>query len=157
MGQCQTIVPKITTEGTWRGFGYSMFLDHDISKYTQSNSELSPGWHLFIHDIRENFTGKKIRFLFAYIHQLNRKLLLRHRNQYADIGSRRIHVHKSERGNRNQVDGTTFQKKSVRQQVHQRWLTQCRAMRGAMLLASSDRANKVSWTVDDGFGCAVVQ
>lgn len=58
MGQCQTIVPKITTEGTWRRFGYSMFLDHDISKYTQSSSELTPGWHLFIHDIRENFTGK---------------------------------------------------------------------------------------------------
>lgn len=79
MGQCQTIIPKITTDGTWKSDGYSMVLHHDISKYADSNGVVPPGWHLFIHEVRENFTGAKTNQKWFYFHLhhdlITRKLL----------------------------------------------------------------------------------
>lgn len=58
LGQCQTIVPLVATDGSWKSYGFSMILHHDISTINDSTSDIPPGWHMFIHEPKENFTGK---------------------------------------------------------------------------------------------------
>lgn len=58
LGQCQTIKPLITTIGSWRSFGYSIALTHDVNSSKDTPTQDPPGWHLYIHDPKEKFSGK---------------------------------------------------------------------------------------------------
>lgn len=54
-GRCYTLMPLVTTEKSWKSYGYSIFLKHTESEQTDL---YVPGWHLFIHESKETFTGK---------------------------------------------------------------------------------------------------
>uniref|UniRef100_A0A1B0AS74 Uncharacterized protein n=1 Tax=Glossina palpalis gambiensis TaxID=67801 RepID=A0A1B0AS74_9MUSC len=56
-GRCFTMRPRILLQRATKNSGYSMILTHHIqSDHQYFYYETEPGWHLFIHDSRENFT-----------------------------------------------------------------------------------------------------
>ncbi len=57
-GQCHTMSPKVMTRRSWKNYGYSLILTHTMEATDETNSENDPGWHVFIHEPKENFTGK---------------------------------------------------------------------------------------------------
>ena len=59
MGRCHTIRPKISLKRANRMAGYSIMLQHHLTKEEIATRyfENPPGWHIYIHDMRENFTG----------------------------------------------------------------------------------------------------
>ncbi|XP_062551382.1 uncharacterized protein LOC134216530 isoform X4 [Armigeres subalbatus] len=57
MGQCFTLNPLTTTTHSWKDYGYSVLLQHDIKDETYYLGEELPGWHVFIHDPTEGFAG----------------------------------------------------------------------------------------------------
>lgn len=57
-GQCHTFIPKKATRQSWKNHGYSLILTHTMEATDETNSENSPGWHIFIHEPKETFTGK---------------------------------------------------------------------------------------------------
>ncbi|KAI9585945.1 hypothetical protein GQX74_001792 [Glossina fuscipes] len=60
-GRCFTMRPRILLQRATKNSGYSMILTHHIqSDHQYFYYETEPGWHLFIHDSTENFTGIKI-------------------------------------------------------------------------------------------------
>lgn len=60
-GQCHTIMPLITTRGSWKTYGYSLVLLHDLWTIDDTLGEKEPGWHIFMHEPKENFTGEKYK------------------------------------------------------------------------------------------------
>lgn len=52
------MLPKKTTRQSWKNHGYSLILTHTMEATDETNSENSPGWHVFIHESKETFTGK---------------------------------------------------------------------------------------------------
>lgn len=56
-GQCHTMKPKVTTRRSWKNHGYSLILTHTMEATDETKSENIPGWHLFLHEEKENFTG----------------------------------------------------------------------------------------------------
>lgn len=59
MGRCFTVNPLIKTRGAWKTFGYSIMLEHNLTDHSQSLTTINPGWHLFIHEDSEKFSGKR--------------------------------------------------------------------------------------------------
>lgn len=59
MGRCHTIRPKKELSRVSKKGGYSIMLKHHIfpDENTHFYYENPIGWHIFIHDQRENFTG----------------------------------------------------------------------------------------------------
>ncbi|KAG4070914.1 hypothetical protein HA402_011140 [Bradysia odoriphaga] len=55
-GQCHTMTPKVTTRRSWKNHGYSLILTHTMEATDETTSENVPGWHVFIHEPKENFT-----------------------------------------------------------------------------------------------------
>lgn len=53
-GRCYTLKPLSQTKGAWKDYGYSILLKHDT---LASTSNVLPGWHLFIHEPSEPFSG----------------------------------------------------------------------------------------------------
>lgn len=60
MGRCYTLNPKIELKRTTRTSGYSLLLTHNIASGSSMEMmlEKNPGWHIYIHDHRHEFTGK---------------------------------------------------------------------------------------------------
>lgn len=59
MGRCYTLRPKYAMKRVSKDVGYSIMLGHNIVKTTSDvDTKSGDGWHIFIHDKRENFTGK---------------------------------------------------------------------------------------------------
>lgn len=59
MGRCYTLRPKMAMKRVSKDVGYSLMLGHNIVQTTSDvDSKSGDGWHIFIHDKRENFTGK---------------------------------------------------------------------------------------------------
>lgn len=59
MGRCYTLRPKIAMKRVSKDVGYSLMLGHNIVQTTSDvDSKSGDGWHIFIHDKRENFTGE---------------------------------------------------------------------------------------------------
>lgn len=56
-GRCYTLKPLSRTKGAWKDYGYSILLKHDGTGL--SNNYL-PGWHLFIHEPSEPFSGTSV-------------------------------------------------------------------------------------------------
>lgn len=50
--------PKVMTRRSWKNHGYSLILTHTMEATDETNSENVPGWHVFLHEEKENFTGK---------------------------------------------------------------------------------------------------
>lgn len=55
-GQCHTLVPLTTTEGSGKNHGYSIMLNQEDTEPAYDGTPA--GWHVFIHERTENFTGK---------------------------------------------------------------------------------------------------
>uniref|UniRef100_A0A1I8NLL2 Uncharacterized protein n=1 Tax=Stomoxys calcitrans TaxID=35570 RepID=A0A1I8NLL2_STOCA len=57
-GRCHTIRPKVPLKRATKDSGYSIMLRHHVpkSEVESENYVTRPGWHLYIHDPRENFT-----------------------------------------------------------------------------------------------------
>lgn len=58
MGLCFTINPLVKTRGAWKDYGYSIMLEHNLTDNSQSLLSSNPGWHVFIHEGSEKFSGK---------------------------------------------------------------------------------------------------
>lgn len=58
MGLCFTVNPLIKTRGAWKDFGYSIMLEHNLTDDSQSLTTINPGWHTFIHEESEKFSGE---------------------------------------------------------------------------------------------------
>ncbi|XP_067622903.1 uncharacterized protein ppk17 isoform X2 [Eurosta solidaginis] len=71
MGRCYTLRPLMELKRTTRSTGYSIMLTHHI----KSKLENSPGWLIYIHDFRHDFTelsvkgAARIEYVFAEIEQ----------------------------------------------------------------------------------------
>ncbi|XP_062551380.1 uncharacterized protein LOC134216530 isoform X2 [Armigeres subalbatus] len=61
MGQCFTLNPLTTTTHSWKDYGYSVLLQHDIKDETYYLGEELPGWHVFIHDPTEGFAENRMQ------------------------------------------------------------------------------------------------
>ena len=60
-GRCHTLRPLKPLQRATRNDGYSIMLTHHLNgteEYTNYDGATPIGWHIFIHDKRENFTGK---------------------------------------------------------------------------------------------------
>lgn len=55
-GRCFTIKPLVQTSQAWKDYGYSVLLKHDENG---SGPSSNPGWHLFLHEPSEPFSGKE--------------------------------------------------------------------------------------------------
>lgn len=66
-GKCHTMKPKVTTRRSWKNHGYSLILTHTMDATDETNSENSPGWHVFIHEPKENFTGEDLYIIIRSI------------------------------------------------------------------------------------------
>ncbi|XP_065356122.1 uncharacterized protein ppk17 [Calliphora vicina] len=77
MGRCHTIRPKISLKRASKSAGYSIMLKHHLTKDEIKTGffEKPPGWHLFLHDMRENFTeinmkaSGRVEYVFADINE----------------------------------------------------------------------------------------
>lgn len=54
-GRCHTIKPLVQTSNAWKDYGYSILLKHDEDG---SGPTRNAGWHVFIHEPSEPFSGK---------------------------------------------------------------------------------------------------
>lgn len=70
MGRCHTIRPKISLKRANRMSGYSIMLQHHLTKEEIETRyfENPPGWHIYIHDMRENFTGNNGKYNESIMH-----------------------------------------------------------------------------------------
>lgn len=59
MGLCFTVNPLIKTRGAWKDYGYSIMLEHNLTDNSHSLTAINPGWHVFIHEESETFSGKR--------------------------------------------------------------------------------------------------
>ncbi|XP_061386620.1 uncharacterized protein LOC133322631 [Musca vetustissima] len=57
-GRCHTIRPKVALRRATKNSGYSIMLQHHVPKsdVDLDKYETRPGWHVYIHDPKENFT-----------------------------------------------------------------------------------------------------
>ncbi|XP_023295430.2 uncharacterized protein LOC111678365 isoform X2 [Lucilia cuprina] len=77
MGRCHTIRPKISLKRASKSTGYAITLKHHLTKEEIKTGffENPPGWHLYIHDMRENFTeinmkaSGRVEYVFADINE----------------------------------------------------------------------------------------
>ncbi|XP_053960576.1 uncharacterized protein LOC128864843 [Anastrepha ludens] len=77
LGRCYTLKPKVELSRTTRSSGYSLMLTHHIdpSSSTDVTLEQNPGWHVYIHDFRHNFTELNVKgasrteYIFAEINE----------------------------------------------------------------------------------------
>ncbi|XP_037958942.1 uncharacterized protein LOC119688336 [Teleopsis dalmanni] len=76
MGRCHTLRPKIALKRTTKESGYSVMLTHHINPNNNNKYyEKDPGWHIFLHDYRENFTeinmkgSGRVEYVFAEINE----------------------------------------------------------------------------------------
>jgi len=61
MGRCYTLRPKESAKRVSKAVGYSIMLEHSMLTTSVSDVDTgSVGWHVFIHDKKENFTGEII-------------------------------------------------------------------------------------------------
>ncbi|XP_039951083.1 acid-sensing ion channel 4-A isoform X2 [Bactrocera neohumeralis] len=75
MGRCYTLNPKIELKRTTRTSGYSLMLTHHIipGSSMEMMLEKNPGWHVYIHDHRHEFTELNVKgaarseYIFAEI------------------------------------------------------------------------------------------
>ncbi|XP_030383578.1 degenerin del-1 [Scaptodrosophila lebanonensis] len=75
MGRCFTLRPKAPMKRVSKSVGYSLLLEHNIDKTATSDVDYisGPGWHIFIHDKRDNFTeinmkgSGRVEYVFASI------------------------------------------------------------------------------------------
>ncbi|XP_020714287.1 uncharacterized protein LOC101456160 [Ceratitis capitata] len=74
LGRCFTLKPKVELKRTTRTSGYSLMLTHHINSGTNTDMmEENPGWHIYIHDYRHNFTELNVKgsarteYIFAEI------------------------------------------------------------------------------------------
>ncbi|XP_036226961.1 acid-sensing ion channel 1B [Bactrocera oleae] len=75
MGRCYTLNPKIELKRTTRTSGYSLLLTHNIASGSSMEMmlEKNPGWHIYIHDHRHEFTELNVKgtarteYIFAEI------------------------------------------------------------------------------------------
>lgn len=59
MGRCYTLRPKEPTKRVSKSVGYSLLLEHARSTTSTSDVDTgTAGWHVFIHEKKENFTGE---------------------------------------------------------------------------------------------------
>lgn len=71
MGRCYTLRPRIAMKRVSKDVGYSLHLGHNIVQTTSDvDTKSGDGWHIFIHDKRENFTGKLAGYLIETIPRL---------------------------------------------------------------------------------------
>lgn len=70
MGRCHTIRPKLNLKRVGKSAGYALMLKHHLKRNEMKGRyhENPPGWHLYIHDKRENFTGKYISEISNSLH-----------------------------------------------------------------------------------------
>lgn len=54
-GQCHTIMPRVTTRGSWKTHGYALYLSHDSLEPDRYEGQPA-GWHMFVHEPAEAFT-----------------------------------------------------------------------------------------------------
>ncbi|TMW44643.1 hypothetical protein DOY81_010277, partial [Sarcophaga bullata] len=87
MGRCHTIRPKISLKRANRVSGYSIMLKHHLTheEIQTRYFENPPGWHIFIHDMRENFTeinmkaSGRVEYVFA---DINEEIEIKLQSQY---------------------------------------------------------------------------
>ncbi|KAM7352117.1 amiloride-sensitive sodium channel pickpocket 17 isoform 2-T2 [Cochliomyia hominivorax] len=87
MGRCHTIRPKISLKRASKLTGYSIMLKHHLTKEDIKSKyfEQPPGWHLFMHDLRENFTeinmkaSGRVEYVFA---DINENIEIKLQSQY---------------------------------------------------------------------------
>ncbi|XP_002014740.2 acid-sensing ion channel 4-A [Drosophila persimilis] len=86
MGRCYTLRPKAPTKRVSKSVGYSLMLEH--ARSTTSTSDVDTGgsgWHVFIHDKRENFTeinmkgSGRVEYVFVNI---NEEIEIKLQSQY---------------------------------------------------------------------------
>ncbi|XP_068140939.1 acid-sensing ion channel 4-A [Drosophila tropicalis] len=86
-GRCYTVRPKKLMKRVSRAVGYSLTLDHTPSTTSTSNADTSTGagWHVFIHDKRENFTeinmkgSGRVEYVFVNV---NEEIEIKLQSQY---------------------------------------------------------------------------
>ncbi|XP_034474031.1 acid-sensing ion channel 4-A isoform X1 [Drosophila innubila] len=76
MGRCFTLRPKIAMKRVSKQVGYSLILEHNLVQSTSSVDLIyGAGWHIFIHDKRENFTeinmkgSGRVEYVFVNIRE----------------------------------------------------------------------------------------
>ncbi|KAH8248941.1 hypothetical protein KR032_004404 [Drosophila birchii] len=86
MGRCYTLRPKEPTKRVSKAVGYSLLLEH--SRFTTSTSDVdtgSAGWHVFIHEKKENFTeinmkgSGRVEYVFVSV---NEEIEIKLQSQY---------------------------------------------------------------------------
>ncbi|XP_036329166.1 uncharacterized protein LOC118741336 [Rhagoletis pomonella] len=94
LGRCFTLKPKVELTRTTRSTGYSLMLTHhvDPSATTDMTLENNPGWHVYIHDYRHEFTelnvkgAARIEYIFA---EINEEIEIKlHSQQFSNTESR---------------------------------------------------------------------
>lgn len=78
-GRCHTIRPRVPLKRANKDTGYSMMLHHHFPKEDLKNiieeDKIKPGWHIFIHDTRDNFTevhmkaSGRVEYVFAALEE----------------------------------------------------------------------------------------
>jgi hypothetical protein len=58
LGRCVTLKPLVQTKESFKEGGYSLILQHNMTTIDDTKSEIPPGWHIFIHEAKEPFTGE---------------------------------------------------------------------------------------------------
>ncbi|XP_033149256.1 acid-sensing ion channel 4-A [Drosophila busckii] len=87
MGRCYTLRPRIAMKRVSKPVGYSLMLEHNVGQTATSDVDFvsGAGWHVFIHDKRENFTeinmkgSGRVEYVFVAI---NEEIEIKLQSQY---------------------------------------------------------------------------
>ncbi|XP_043864774.1 acid-sensing ion channel 4-A isoform X2 [Drosophila mojavensis] len=86
MGRCYTVRPLMDMKRVSKSVGYSLMLEHNIfTSVSDVDLASGAGWHIFLHDKRENFTeinmkgSGRVEYVFAGI---NEQIEIKLQSQY---------------------------------------------------------------------------